>query len=52
MQKFDIFIIGTGVAGTIVANKCAEAGLKTGIVDNRNYGGTCGLHGCIPVLRK
>ncbi len=48
MQKFDIFIIGTGVAGTIVANKCAEAGLKTGIVDNRNYGGTCGLHGCIP----
>lgn len=48
MQKFDIFIIGTGVAGTIVANKCAEDGLKTGIVDNRDYGGTCGLRGCIP----
>ena len=48
MQKFDVFIIGTGVAGTIIANKCAQAGLKTGIVDNRNYGGTCGLHGCIP----
>ena len=48
MQKFDVFIIGTGVAGTIVANKCAEAGLKTGIVDNRDYGGTCGLRGCIP----
>lgn len=48
MQKFDVFIIGTGVAGTIIANKSAEAGLKTGIVDNREYGGTCGLHGCIP----
>ena len=48
MQKFDIFIIGTGVAGTIIANKCAKDGLKTGIVDNHNYGGTCGLHGCIP----
>lgn len=48
MQKFDVFIIGTGVAGTIIANKCAQAGLKTGIVDNRDYGGTCGLHGCIP----
>lgn len=48
MKKFDVFILGTGVAGTIIANKCAEAGLKTGIVDNKEYGGTCGLHGCIP----
>ena len=48
MKKFDVFIVGTGVAGTIIANKSAEAGLKTGIVDNREYGGTCGLHGCIP----
>ena len=48
MQKFDVFIIGTGVAGTIVANKCAKEDLKVGIVDNRDYGGTCGLHGCIP----
>ena len=48
MKKFDVFVIGTGVAGTIVANKSAEVGLKTGIVDNREYGGTCGLHGCIP----
>ena len=48
MNKFDVFVIGTGVAGTIIANKSAEDGLKTGIVDNREYGGTCGLHGCIP----
>ena len=48
MQKFKLFVIGTGVAGTIIANKCAKEGLKTGVVDNREYGGTCGLHGCIP----
>ncbi|HKL71648.1 MAG TPA: NAD(P)/FAD-dependent oxidoreductase [Marinilabiliaceae bacterium] len=48
MQKFDVFIIGTGVAGTIIANKCVKEGLKVGIVDNKEYGGTCGLHGCIP----
>ena len=48
MKKFDVFVIGTGVAGTIIANKSAEKGLKTGVVDNREYGGTCGLHGCIP----
>ncbi|MFA6863883.1 MAG: NAD(P)/FAD-dependent oxidoreductase [Dysgonamonadaceae bacterium] len=48
MKKFDVFVIGTGVAGTIIANKCAQNGLKTGIVDNRDYGGTCGLHGCVP----
>ena len=35
MEKFDVFVIGTGVAGTIIANKSAKAGLKTGIVDNR-----------------
>ena len=48
MQKFDVFIIGTGVAGTGIANKCAQAGKRVGIVDNKEYGGTCGLHGCIP----
>ncbi len=48
MQKFDVFIIGTGVAGSVVADKCAEGGLKVGIVDNQAFGGTCALHGCIP----
>ena len=48
MKKFDVFVIGTGVAGTIIANKSAEDGLVSASVDNREYGGTCGLHGCIP----
>lgn len=48
MEKFDVFVIGTGVAGTIVANKCASAGLKTGIADSKEFGGACALDGCIP----
>ena len=48
MQKFDVFIIGTGVAGSAIANKCAQAGKKVGIVDNKSYGGTCALVGCTP----
>lgn len=48
MQKFDIFIIGTGVAGSAIANKCAQAGKRVGIVDNKPYGGTCAIRGCTP----
>lgn len=48
MNKYEVFIIGTGVAGTAIANKCASAGVKTGITDDRDYGGACALRGCIP----
>lgn len=48
MKKFDVFIIGTGVAGTAIANSCAKKGLKVGITDERAYGGTCAMRGCIP----
>ncbi|MCB2196712.1 MAG: NAD(P)/FAD-dependent oxidoreductase [Bacteroidetes bacterium] len=48
MKIFDLFIIGTGVAGTAIANKCVEAGLSVGITDNQVYGGTCALRGCVP----
>ncbi|MFP4469314.1 MAG: dihydrolipoyl dehydrogenase family protein [Bacteroidales bacterium] len=48
MKRFDIFVIGTGVSGTAIANSCASKGLKTGIVDQREYGGTCAMRGCIP----
>lgn len=48
VKKFDVFVIGTGVAGTAIANSCAKKGLKTGITDKRIYGGTCAMRGCIP----
>jgi len=47
-HKYDVFVIGTGVAGTKIANACSKAGEKVGICDYREYGGTCGLRGCNP----
>ena len=48
MKKFDVFIIGSGVAGTAIANSCAKKGLKVGVTDEHDYGGTCAMRGCIP----
>ena len=47
-MKYDVFVIGAGMAGAAVAKKCAKAGLKTAISDFRPYGGTCALRGCDP----
>lgn len=48
MKKFDVFVVGSGMAGMIIANKCASAGLSVGITDKLPYGGTCALRGCDP----
>lgn len=48
IQKFDVFVIGSGIAGQTVAKTCAKAGLKTAMADKREYGGTCANRGCDP----
>jgi glutathione reductase (NADPH) len=48
MEHYDVFILGTGTAGKLVANRCTDAGKKVGIIDNRDYGGTCSQRGCDP----
>ncbi|WP_224485075.1 dihydrolipoyl dehydrogenase family protein [Robertkochia aurantiaca] len=48
MKEFDVFVIGSGMAGMTVAKKCASEGLSVGITDERPYGGTCALRGCDP----
>lgn len=48
MEKFDVFVFGTGTAGKLVATKCAAAGKKVAIIDNREYGGVCSQRGCDP----
>ena len=48
MKKYDVFVIGSGMSGMTVANKCASKGLKVGITDELPYGGTCALRGCDP----
>ncbi|HZJ36713.1 MAG TPA: NAD(P)/FAD-dependent oxidoreductase [Gillisia sp.] len=48
MKKYDVFVIGSGMAGINIANICAGKGLKVGITDELPYGGTCALRGCDP----
>ncbi|HEV2262114.1 MAG TPA: NAD(P)/FAD-dependent oxidoreductase [Candidatus Rubrimentiphilum sp.] len=46
--QFDVFVIGTGSAGSAAAFACADAGLSVAICDNLPFGGTCALRGCDP----
>lgn len=45
-ERFDVVVIGTGVAGSAAAFACAQAGRRVAIVDDRPFGGTCVLRGC------
>lgn len=47
-KEYDVFVIGTGTAGKMVAKNCAAKGLTVAIADNREYGGTCPNRGCDP----
>lgn len=53
-RTFDVVVIGTGVAATSIASRCARAGKRVAVVDERPFGGTCQLRGCDPkkVLRR
>ena len=48
MKKFDLFVIGSGMAGMSIAQKSADKGLQVAITDELPYGGTCALRGCDP----
>ncbi|WP_040279512.1 dihydrolipoyl dehydrogenase family protein [Psychroserpens damuponensis] len=50
MEKthYDVFIIGSGIAGQTAAKTCAQEGLSVAISDNRAFGGTCAIRGCDP----
>lgn len=47
-NDFDLVVIGTGMTGTVVAQRAAKAGWSVAVVDERPYGGTCALRGCDP----
>jgi len=53
-QKFDLVVLGVGMAAVSAANKCASAGWSVAVVDELPYGGTCALRGCDPkkMLRR
>jgi pyruvate/2-oxoglutarate dehydrogenase complex dihydrolipoamide dehydrogenase (E3) component len=46
--EFDALIIGTGQAGPSLAMRLAGAGMRTAIVEQGAFGGTCVNTGCTP----
>ncbi|MBQ0734897.1 dihydrolipoyl dehydrogenase family protein [Aquimarina celericrescens] len=48
IEEFDVFVIGSGIAGQTVAKACAENNQKVAIADKREFGGTCANRGCDP----
>lgn len=47
-ESFDLVVLGTGAGGGGVASRCAKAGWRVALVDDRPPGGTCALRGCDP----
>ncbi|MEJ1223780.1 FAD-containing oxidoreductase [Sediminicola sp. 1XM1-17] len=47
-KKFDAIIIGSGQAGTPLAFKLADTGMKVAFVEKEHFGGTCLNTGCTP----
>lgn len=48
-EKFDVIVIGAGPGGYVCAIRCAQLGMKVGVVEKREtLGGTCLNVGCIP----
>ncbi len=45
-HRYDLMVIGAGMAGVSAATKCAAQGWSVAIVDALPYGGTCALRGC------
>ena len=46
--RFDVVVIGVGMAGLNAARRLRSAGKSVAVVDSRPYGGTCALRGCDP----
>ncbi len=47
-QHYDLIAIGGGSGGLSAAERAAEYGMKTAVVENNKLGGTCVNVGCVP----
>lgn len=47
-QHFDLIAIGGGSGGLSAAERAAEYGMKTAVIENNKLGGTCVNIGCVP----
>lgn len=48
MPEYDVVVIGTGTAASVVANRVRSAGRAVAVIDHKPFGGTCALRGCDP----
>ncbi len=48
MDIFDLIVIGGGPGGYLAAERAGHAGLKTAIIEKREFGGVCLNEGCVP----
>ena len=48
MDNFDLVVIGGGPGGYLAAERAGHAGLKTLVVEKREFGGVCLNEGCVP----
>ena len=48
MAMFDLIVLGGGPAGYLAAERAANGGLKTAVIEKRALGGVCLNEGCIP----
>ena len=47
-KHFDLIAIGAGSGGLSAAERAAEYGKKTAVIENKKLGGTCVNVGCVP----
>jgi len=47
-EHYDVFVIGSGIAGQTAAEACKAKGLSVAIADKQEFGGTCAIRGCDP----
>ena len=48
METFDLVVLGGGPAGYLTAERAGHAGLKTLVIEKREFGGVCLNEGCVP----
>lgn len=48
METYDLIVLGGGPAGYLTAERAGHAGLKTLVIEKREFGGVCLNEGCVP----
>ena len=48
MEIYDLVVIGGGPGGYLAAERAGHAGLKTMVIEKREFGGVCLNEGCVP----